>query len=152
MSEVRPYLHAQALRWTAERDLSADSGASDCCSAAFTLGTGIVISVIVANQEQRTAFNRHAQAVCFLDVQHRGRFVMSEYRPLEVDLRASGCPGPMYTETVPTILDAASKKPAPLQGLIGPLYLGSLVSLAVGISVFAIFWLMGWLCAGFARD
>lgn len=114
--------------------------------------TGLVISVIAANNERQATFNRHTQAVCFLDAQHSGRVVMNQYRPLEVDLGASGCPGPMYTESVATILDIASKKPAPLEGFIGPLYMGSLISLAVGISVFALFWLVGWLCAGFTRD
>jgi hypothetical protein len=151
MSELRPYSLAQSAPLTSGARFIRGFRRVGLVLGAFAIGTGIVISVIIANQEQQTAFNRHAQAVCFLDVQHRGRIVMSEYRPLEVDLRASGCPGPMYTETVRAILDAASKEPTP-DGFIGPLYLGSLISLAVGISVFAIFWLMGWLCAGFTRD
>ena len=152
MSELRPYSHAQSAPLSSGARFIRGFKRVGLVLGAFALGTGIVISAVVANKEKQTAYNRYAQAVCFLDVQHRGRIVMSEYRPLEVDLRASGCPGPMYTETVPTILDTASKKPAPLEGFIGPLYLGSLISLAVGISVFAIFWLMGWLCAGFTRD
>jgi hypothetical protein len=152
MSELRPYSLAQSAPLTSGARFIRGFKRVGMVLGAFALGTGIVISVVVANQEQQTAFNRHAQAVCFLDVQHRGRVVMSEYRPLEVDLRASGCPGPMYTETVPNILDVASKKAAPLEGFIGPLYVGSLLSLGVGISVFAIFWIMGWLCAGFTRD
>jgi hypothetical protein len=152
MSELRPYSLAQSAPLTSGARFIRGFRRIGLVLGAFALGTGIVISVIVANQEQLTTSNRYGQAVCFLDVQHRGRVVMSEYRPMEVDLRASGCPGPMYTETVPNILDVASKKPAPLEGFIGPLYLGTLVSLGAGISVFAIFWLVGWLCAGFTRD
>jgi hypothetical protein len=152
MSELRPYSLAQSAPLTSGARFIRGFRRIGLVLGAFVLGTGIVISVIVANQAQLTTSNRYAQAVCFLDVQHRGRVVMSEYRPMEVDLRASSCPGPMYTETVPSILDVASKKPAPLEGFVGPLYLGTLVSLAAGISVFAIFWLIGWLCAGFTRD
>lgn len=112
--------------------------------------TGAVISVVVANQARQALSDRHTQAICIFETQHRT--VMSEYRPSEVDLRASGCAGPMYTETMDTIRSAASKKPAALEGFIEPLYLGSLISAAVGGFVFALFWLIGWLCAGFTRD
>jgi hypothetical protein len=152
MTEVRPYSRAQSTPLSSGARFIRGFRRIGLVLGAFALGTGIVISVIVANQEQLTTSNRYAQAACFLDAQHHGRIVMSQYRPLEVDLSASGCPGPMYTETFSNILNTASKKPAPLEGFIGPLYLGTLVSLAAGISVFAIFWLIGWLCAGFTRD
>lgn len=117
---------------------------------AFCIGIGF--SFVTANQQNQALFNRHIQAVCFLDAQHRGQVAMNQYRPQEVDLSKSGCPGPMYSETIGVILTIASAKPAPLEGFIEPLYIGSIISLACGTAIFALFWLVGWLCAGFTRD
>lgn len=113
---------------------------------------GIAISVVNGTQGHNSAVNLQAQAVCYLEAQHAGKTVINQYRAMEVDLAKSGCPGPMYSESVPTILEAAARRPAPLEGFIEPIYIGSLISLAVGIGVFSLFWLFGWLCAGFTRD
>jgi hypothetical protein len=113
---------------------------------------GIFISLMTAGEQNQKTLGRHAQAVCFLDAQHARHVVMNQYRTAEVDLAGSGCPGPIYSEPVSTILDLASRTPAPFEGFVEPLSIGALISVAAGLSLFAVFWLLGWLCAGFTRD
>jgi hypothetical protein len=77
---------------------------------------------------------------------------METYDASKVDTTLSGCYGPIYSETIANILSYAQRKPAPIEYLTEPVYYGALISIAAAGTIYVIFWLLGWLCAGFTRD
>ena len=114
---------------------------------------GMAISVGIGISQINDKQGRYAQAKCVADLQRRNiPLVMGEYDKLKVSPDRSGCPGPMYLEIIPVILETAKNKPAPLEGFFEPVYIGLLISSAVGAMLFGAFWLLGWICAGFTRD
>jgi hypothetical protein len=114
---------------------------------------GMAISVGIGIQQINDKHGRYTQAQCVADLQRRNiPLAMGEYDKLKVSPDRSGCPGPMYLEIIPVILETAKNKPAPLEGFFEPTYIGFLISAAVGTMLFAAFWLVGWICAGFTRD
>lgn len=114
-------------------------------------GTGMSISSGVNQQSYHEA--RYPQAACVLDkLRNRYPVKTESYDANKIDPSASGCPGPMYSETAQTFIAEAQHKPAPLEYIIEPVYLGSLWSVGIATVVFVSFWLVGWLCAGFTRD
>lgn len=114
---------------------------------------GLGYSVIIGLEQRDTAQRKYTQAKCIVDMQRiGGRLAMSDLRPFDVDLDKSGCVGPLYTETIPTIAGIAKTKPPVLEGFIEPVYIGALISGAVGGVIYCAFWLLGWVCAGFTKD
>lgn len=115
---------------------------------------GIAFTFVVANEQNDRLQKGYTQAKC-IEAKHkanRGGFVFNEFRPYEIDLDKSGCPGPMYTEMLPTILSKTTPKPAPLEGFIEPAFYGALMTAAAAGACLLLFWLLGWICAGFTRD
>jgi hypothetical protein len=78
---------------------------------------------------------------------------MKSYDGNRVDFYETGCnDGPLYSETIPTILSYAQRAPAPLEYAIEPFSYGVLLSVGLAAALFSVSWVVGWLCAGFTRD
>ena len=122
--------------------------------AGLSLACGLGITIWAAIDQQRSAEQRYAQAICINDrIRNNWPIKMKSYDQTKVDFDATGCPsGPFYYESVPTIISYAKDKPGSLEYAIQPIAYGGLASIIIAAVLFYACWLVGWLCAGFTRD
>lgn len=120
-------------------------------AAAITWVGGIVFTAVISTQQGNNLQGGFRQATCAKQLKP-GSFVFNEFRPQEIDLSRSGCSGPLYTRTWAEINAIASSKPSPLEGYIEPASLGFLMSSVAAVLVFGLFWIIGWVFAGFTKD
>lgn len=153
MTDMRPYNRPHLVPMTPGARFIRGFRRIGLVVAAATFVAGTAFTIGIAIEQNDRLHREYTQAKC-IEAKHKAKsaFVFSDYRPLEIDLEKSGCSGPMYTEIIPTILSKATAPPAPLQGFIEPAYIGFLISGAISGGCFLVFWLMGWICAGFTRD
>jgi hypothetical protein len=113
------------------------------------LGTGIFTGL----DQQRNAERRYQQATCLLDKVRFGKpLKMETYDGSKVDTVLSGCPGPTYSDTIASITAFAQRAPVPAEYVIEPVFYAALIGAALATGIYLIFWVLGWLCAGFTRD
>lgn len=121
--------------------------------AAVVAVSGIVITVAISIDQTDYAQRKYQQARCIAAIWEAKKLPqLNKYRPLEIDLPESGCPGPLYSETAPKIAEIAASRPSPVQGFIENFAGGAGLTAALALGTFVFFWLVGWLCAGFTRD
>lgn len=102
--------------------------------------------------EVNTAHNSFEQATCIkARTQEKWKLVMYEYDPLKIDLKKSGCDGPMYAEIIPVILDKANSRPNLLSVGFQPAVAGVGITAILAAAFLFFFWLLGWIFAGFAK-
>ena len=77
---------------------------------------------------------------------------METYDGSKVDTVLSGCPGPTYSDTIASITAFAQRAPVPAEYVIEPVFYAALIGAALATGIYLIFWVLGWLCAGFTRD
>lgn len=122
-------------------------------AGSLILAGGLITAGFIAVDAQNSANGRFLQASCVLGKSQRSEPIKTEtYDANSVDLLATGCFGSRYSMTMNEARAYGIAKPAPMEMMIEPLYFGGLISTGCAILVFAFFYLIGWLCAGFTRD
>lgn len=114
---------------------------------------GLGITLVTAMERQTRAWGEYNQAKCVYDKLSAGQPVkMREYDKSRIDYDASGCFGPGYGGTPTEVAIEAAKAPASLEFFLGPFFIGAGITTVCSALTFGLFWLVGWLCAGFTRD
>ena len=114
---------------------------------------GLVTSAVIGIDQQTRATGQYTQAKCVYDKLSAGQPVkMREYDKSKIDYDGSGCFGPGYGGTPTDVAILAASAPGSLEFFLGPFFMGSVISLVCAALSFGLFWLVGWLCAGFTRD
>jgi hypothetical protein len=80
------------------------------------------------------------------------QLVMNQYRPIEIDMGASGCSGPGYTAPFSSIWQIAQRKPNIVDDGASPFFIGMAITIAIAAILYGICWSFGWVLAGFTRD
>ncbi|MCP1766068.1 MULTISPECIES: hypothetical protein [Bradyrhizobium] len=114
---------------------------------------GVITTIVIAIDQQSSADGRYRQAKCVYDKLSAGQPVkMREYDKSKIDYDGSGCFGPGYGGTPAEVAIAAANAPAPMEFFLGPFFIGLGTTTVCSALSFGLFWLLGWLCAGFTRD
>lgn len=122
--------------------------------AIITIIIGGIATVATAVSFYNSDQGRYDQAVCIVTMYgQKKNFVMNEYRKDEIDMDASGCFGPGYTETFAAIWQRAQHKPTfASAAAMEPLFIGAAVTIGIAALLYVICWAVGWIFAGFTRD
>jgi hypothetical protein len=153
MTDLRPYLVPSSAPLTGGARFIRGFARIGIVAAALVLLTGIVISVFIAGDAQRTAESKFEQAACVARlVAEKRPFKMKSYDQTEIDYGASGCPGWSYDDLESVLAVARAGSPAPLEYAVQPFFVGLFITIVSSVASFCGFWLIGWLCAGFTRD
>jgi hypothetical protein len=122
-------------------------------AGAIVLLIGLGFSFVAASDEQRRATDRYLQAKCVNEkIWSHAPLKMIDPAKVRIDFDGSGCYGPGYSGTPAEVAALSVAPPAPLETALGPFVLGAGISTLCGVVTFLLFWLIGWLCAGFTRD
>jgi hypothetical protein len=155
MSELRRYTVPTSVPLTAGARFIRGFRRIGIVCAVLVLLAGLVITVVIAIDQQRSADRKFEQATCIARlVRERRPFKMKTYDQTKIDYDESGCPGySFYGDALETVLAfAKAGSPAPMEYAVQPFFIGLAISLASAAASFLGFWLLGWLCAGFTRD
>jgi hypothetical protein len=154
MSDLRPYHPQREAPLTASARFIRGFRRIGIVLGVLTLLGGFAITIPLAIGQQRSAEQRYTQATCINDrVRNNWPIKMKTYDQTRIDFDASGCSsGPLYSESLPTVVSYAREKPAAFEYAIEPFAYGAAASIIGAAILFYGFWLLGWLCAGFTRD
>jgi len=122
--------------------------------AGISLIVGAGCGIFPGLQQQGEKVRAIQQAVCIRNLQQHGiPLKTTTYNANLIDLYDNGCWGPDSSNYLGLILrKAEEKQPAPLEYVLWPAFVGVAAGAGVGALLYVVFWLFGWLCAGFTRD
>ncbi|MBR0903348.1 hypothetical protein [Bradyrhizobium liaoningense] len=152
MSEIKPYYPAKPPLTAGARFIRGFQrvGVVMACLVGVI---GLITSIVVAVDQQSSASRRYSQAKCVYDKLSAGQPVkMREYDKSKIDYDESGCLGPGYGGTPTEVAIAAANPPSALESFVAPFAIGIGITAVSSALSFGLFWLLGWLCAGFTRD
>lgn len=113
---------------------------------------GVGASLFIGYDAYASKERRSAQANCLLSKAKQGTDLPAlSYDKTKVDPQAAGCNGPMYS-IYPWEISAYTPRPSVAEDFAPAGVGGSAASIAGAAIVYALFWAVGWVFAGFTRD
>ena len=155
MSDLRPYAPQGAVPLTAGARFIRGFKRIGIAFGALVLVGGLVTTSFIAMENQKNEQRKFEQAKCIAGlVRDKRPFKMRSYNQSRIDFEDSGCPGYSFHDEALDTIVAYSKgaPPAPFEYAVQPFFIGLAISMACAAASFFLFWLVGWLCAGFTRD
>jgi hypothetical protein len=154
MTGLRPFQPKQSAPLTGGARFIRGFTRIGSIAAVLTTLIGVPASFLNAKSEYDYAKATFVNATCIAKLDRAGyRFKFQPYSDSALDYAAAGCREFPFYKTPLYEVTAIANGPAPsIFNHAQSLGIGLIVTGVVAIIFYAVFWAIGWLCAGFTRD